>query len=316
MHLPTEVGVFFLICRYNRIKQYNIRRLGDKMKQQWQEGLDIKIKHFGKEVIFSYPNQTMAVSVTGNQCSLKCAHCNGHYLKGMTQVDGIGRALQERKITSFLLSGGCDQEGQVRLADNLESIKNLKKQGYKINSHLGLIEEKYLNELIPFLDVVSFDLILDKATIQEVYKLDRSPEDYKRTYEMLSKKIKVVPHILLGLYKGKIKGEYEVLEYLREHMPPAITFIVLIPTKGTEYEGLEPPNLEAVGDFLLKARKLFPNIPLKLGCMRPKGAYRTNLDKLALDIGINQIVMPSKATYDYAKEQGFNITEKRECCVL
>lgn len=41
-------------------------KLDKKIKYAYSK----KIENFGKEVIFSYPNETLAVSTTKNKCSL------------------------------------------------------------------------------------------------------------------------------------------------------------------------------------------------------------------------------------------------------
>ena len=38
---------------------------------------------FSNHIEFAAPNRTIAVSVTGGNCALKCAHCNGTYLQQM-----------------------------------------------------------------------------------------------------------------------------------------------------------------------------------------------------------------------------------------
>lgn len=71
---------------------------------------DIKKNKFGDIIEFSYPNQTLAVSITNRNCSLGCAHCNGEYLKNMASLDEIERKIKKRNISSILLSGGCSSD--------------------------------------------------------------------------------------------------------------------------------------------------------------------------------------------------------------
>ena len=72
-------------------------KLDKKIKYAYSK----KIENFGKEVIFSYPNETLAVSTTKNKCSLKCAHCNGHYLNNMVPIEEYEDKIKSRNITSF-----------------------------------------------------------------------------------------------------------------------------------------------------------------------------------------------------------------------
>ena len=285
-----------------------------KKTSKIKEASEIKNKNFGNIIEFTYPNQTLALTTTGNECSLNCAHCNGHYLKNM--IDIVDYESKNRNITSYLLSGGCDFEGDVPLIRHLDIIKKIKQQGYTLNSHLGLMSEEDIQTVCKYIDIVSFDLVFDKETIEEVYKINKNKEDYINTYENIKKYTKVAPHICIGLKGGKVKGEYEIIEYLSENPPEKVTFIVLIPTKNTEYENILPPELKDVEDVLCEARIKLPNTQINLGCMRPRGRYRGDLDILAIKCGVNKIVMPSKRAKEYAKSLDLRIIESKECCVL
>ncbi|MEJ8554025.1 radical SAM protein [Tepidibacter sp. Z1-5] len=287
-----------------------------KFEDKMIKALKIKENNFGKNIIFSYPNKTLAVTTTGNECSLKCAHCNGHYLKNMTNINEVDEKIKHRNIDSFLISGGCSFDGEVPIINHLEGIKDLKNKGYKINAHLGLMDESDVKKISDYIDVASFDILLNNETIKNVYKIDRKKEDYIKAYEILKKYTRVVPHICIGMDSGQIKGEYDALEYLKTQNPSCITFIVLIPTKGTEFENIEPPKIEDVIDIICEARIKFPNIHINLGCMRPRGTYRKQLDKMAVLSGINNIVMPSKEAIKEAININCNIQKNERCCVL
>ena len=286
--------------------------LDEKMTRAKQ----IRSQNFGDVINFSYPNETMAISTTGNSCELNCAHCNGHYLKNMTPIGEVKEKAKNKEIKSLLISGGCTFDGDVPLIKKLEEVKELKKQGYKLNAHLGLMGEEDIKSICNHIDIASFDLVLDDETIRNVYKINKNKEDYINTYRLVKKHIKVIPHICIGLNEGKIVGEYDILEFLKTEDPEGITFIVLIPTKNTDYENINPPDLDEVAKLLCEARILFPNIPINLGCMRPRGEYRKKLDMLAIDCGINKIVLPSKSAQDLAKENNLTIINTWECCVL
>ena len=277
---------------------------------------DIKKNKFGDIIEFSYPNQTLAVSITNRNCSLGCAHCNGEYLKNMASLDEIERKIKKRNISSILLSGGCSSDGEVPIELFMETIKDLKKEGYKLNSHIGLMSKENIEKVCEYIDCVSFDLVFDEETIQEVFKMKKTKNDYISTYEYIQNFTKVAPHICIGLKGGNIKGEYEILEYLTNNKPEQLTFIVLIPTKNTDYENVEPPDIDKVIDILCEARINLPNTKINLGCMRPRGEYRNKLDKMAIECGVNKIVLPSKECRELAKLKKLNIIESKECCVL
>lgn len=276
----------------------------------------IKLKNFGSNVEFSYPNQTLAVSITDSNCKLGCSHCNGQYLKNMTPIIEYKDKINKRNITSILLSGGCGIDGDVPIQNHIDTLIELKQNGYKINSHTGLMYIENIKKVGSYLDCVSFDLVFDEETIKEVYKMDKKREDYIHTYEAIQKYTKVAPHICIGLKGGKVKGEYEIIDYLEKNYPDQLTFIVLIPTKNTNYEFVNPPKIEDVIDVICEARLKLPKTKINLGCMRPRGEYRDTLDKLAIMSGINNIVLPSKECKNLVKSLNLNIIESKECCVL
>lgn len=281
-----------------------------------EKAMKIKNTNFGNEIQFSYPNETLAISTTGDNCNLSCAHCNGHYLKNMTPINDYKSKIKTKNISSFLLSGGCSFEGDVPINRNIETIKKLKEEGYKLNAHLGLMDRKSIEDVCKHIDIVSFDLVFDKETIKEVYKIDKNKEDYIKAYETIREVTEVAPHICIGLKGGQIKGEYDIINYLSKNPPKKVTFIVLIPTKNTEYENVSPPDLEKVCDVLCEARISLPNTEINLGCMRPRGKYRKELDELAIMCGINKIVLPSNNAKAKAIDMNMTIEETKECCVL
>ncbi|WP_042276918.1 radical SAM protein [Faecalimicrobium dakarense] len=286
--------------------------LADKMNKAF----NIKKENFGDKIEFAYPNETLAISTTNDSCKLSCAHCNGYYLKNMTPIDEYKTKLKGKNVSSFLLSGGCSFEGDVPINNHIETLKKLKEEGYKLNAHLGLMDKESIENVCKYLDVVSFDLVFDKDTIREVYKIDKDKKDYINAYEIIKENAEVSPHICIGLKGGIVKGEYEIINYLAKNPPKKLTFIVLIPTKNTEYENVSPPNLDKVCDVLCEARIQMPNTQINLGCMRPRGIYRKELDSLALMCGVNKIVLPSREAKNKAIKLNMTILEGKECCVL
>ena len=280
------------------------------MPRAWQ----VRQTYFDPQIEFVYPSRTLAVSSTGADCSLNCAHCGGHYLKGMQPLPPAV-AQRQANIKSFLVSGGCDLKGTVPHLAKLNEIKELAAHG-TINLHTGLVTEEEAAVLGEVAAVVSFDLLLDGEIINDVYGLQASPRDFMESYRLLRKYTRVVPHLCLGLNRGVIGGEQNALQFLQEEGADAITFIVFLPTPGTAFAGCNPPPVAEVGDFLAMSRIMFPPIPLSLGCMRPGGKYRTALDCIAIKAGINKIVQPAPAARLLAGELGLEIVKGEECCSL
>ncbi|EKD81237.1 MAG: hypothetical protein ACD_39C01896G0001, partial [uncultured bacterium] len=51
------------------------------------------------------PAKTLSVSVTDHECRQKCAHCSGHYLKGMQMLSQLKTGTL-RNYDAVLISGG------------------------------------------------------------------------------------------------------------------------------------------------------------------------------------------------------------------
>ena len=275
----------------------------------------IRAKNFSNEFLLSYPQNTESISVTGSACALKCAHCGGHYLSRMTAIDSLNKS-DDIKGTSCLISGGCDKDGKVLVTPHLQKLANIKGDK-RYNFHVGLLNEEEIKQIAPLADVVSFDFLGADSTIKETLKLDKKVADYIECYRNLRKYCHVVaPHICIGLENGQIKGEYNALELIANENPELLIFIVLIPTKDTEYEKCMPPILEEVKKFLLTARLRLPLTKLILGCMRPGGNYRQELDCFVVEAGFNGIVQPTKKALVKAEQMGLKFEQTKECCVL
>jgi uncharacterized radical SAM superfamily protein len=203
----------------------------------------------------------------------------------------------------------------VPVTKHLDVVRGMR-AGRIMNWHVGLIGEAEAEIIAPYVDVISFDFVGDDDTIREVYGLEVSVEDYVVAYELLRRHACVVPHITVGLKGGSISGEYKALDVLDDLGVEAITFIVFIPTAGTRYADAEPPRLEEVVDLLVEARLRFSTIPMHLGCMRPRGEYRDQLDPLAVRAGVNVIVSPARSAVTLAEELGLAIERREECCAV
>ncbi len=280
------------------------------LEQAWEA----RQAFFPMRIEFSAPNRTLSVSVTGANCSLKCAHCNGVYLQNMVTLE---KALGNKRgrERSYLVSGGSDVRGKVPLLKKWTKLKELAARG-PLNLHTGLVTEEEAQRLSEIARVVSFDFLGDNETIKEVYGISATVEDYLTSYRYLQKYTSVVPHICIGLNAGVIKGEYDALHLLKGEAVEAISMIIFRPTEGTAFSSCKAPPPEEVARFIATARLMFPRTPIYLGCMRPGGRYRETVDSLALRAGVNKIVLPSPAARRKAEELNLEISISEECCSL
>ncbi len=280
------------------------------LKRAWQ----VRRENFSDTVVFSAPGRTMSVSVTGNECAMNCAHCCGIYLRGMSSLKKALSSSRGEK-SSYLVSGGSNELGRVPLMEHWAELKKLANRG-KLNLHTGLVTEEEARRLAEIASVVSFDFVGDNDTISAVYNRSFTVDDYLESYRYLQKYTRVVPHICIGLDRGRIRGEYRALHLLKQEKVEAISMIIFRPTTGTAFSDCSPPRPEDVGRFMAETRIMFPETPLYLGCMRPGGGYRELVDVYAINAGLNKIVLPAPAARRLALDKGLNIVLSEECCSL
>jgi len=288
--------------------------LDEIVQQAWA----VRKAHFADEIFFHFPTLTESITLTGQSCALNCAHCGGHYLKGMRSVPEIkaeASKIAKYPFRSALISGGCTADGKVPFTKQLDFLHKLKDE-VRLNFHVGLLDDDEIVLLKDLANVVSFDFVADAATIQEVYGLNKGLEDYSRVYQALKKVVTVMPHVTLGLRGGLWGGEEKALDALEALGLEGLIFNVFIPTPGTRYALKQPLPVEEVIRFLARARKRFPDISLALGCMRPKGKYRQTLDEAAVALGLNRLVMPTPGARRLADELGLRVIRGEECCAL
>jgi hypothetical protein len=275
---------------------------------------------------------TAAVSVTGTACAVRCAHCGGHYLRGMLSPaealrlgasgggrfgEGAGRP-ERRRVRSFLVSGGCRPDGVVPLLEHEGLLEELGRAG-RLNLHVGLVRtEEEARALARHAAAVSLDFTVDQETIDEVYGFRGvKASDFVRACGLLSEFVPVTPHVLVGLRGGRVRGEPEAVRVLASLGVRAVVFLVLIPTRGSRFEGVEPPPVGEVLRVLDGAREALPEASVVLGCMRPKGSYREDLDVAAVRAGVvDRVAVPTPAAVKEAERLGLRVVWSDECCVF
>ena len=132
------------------------------------------------------------------------------------------------------------------------------------------------------------DIIGDQDTITEVYHLDAIPSDYEAALERLNRHgIPTIPHIILGHYFGEMSGEWTALEMIKKYPPKALVLVILLPLTGTGMGGVLPPSLNDIGSFFETARLNLPKTSILLGCARPLGSMKIEIDQMAINAGLN-----------------------------
>ncbi len=288
------------------------------------EAFKVKVERC-REVKVYFPGKRFpSISLTGGKCFLNCKHCKGRYLKGMLKVESkadLKRKLLELHVkgaVGCLLSGGLDERLVVPIDKYVEVLRDAKERfGFIYNSHCGFPDREIAGEIAEAgIDFASVDFVGDHETVHEVYGLSKSPMDYLMAAENLIRAgVEVVPHICLGLFRGKVKSELKALKLIRRINPSTIVFIILTPTRGTPYQDLKPPEPIEVASLIAEARLMFPDSEINLGCMRPS-YFRGETEILALESGVDGIVLPTKRTLLKAEKMGLEIRKLEACCAV
>jgi uncharacterized radical SAM superfamily protein len=152
--------------------------------------------------------------------------------------------------------------------------------------------------------------------IPEVYHLDRPVADFEQTLAALcTTNMEVVPHIVIGLHYGRIKGEPMALDIIARHDVHALVLVVVMPfyaragTFGT-------PSTTDVGDIFLKARDRLPDKQVLLGCARPPGLHKRLTDAYAVMAGLDGIAFPTDGTVAVAETIGRPYHQEYACCSI
>lgn len=124
----------------------------------------------------------------------------------------------------------------------------------------------------------------------------------------------LVPHVIVGLDDGRLKGELDALKTVASAKPSAIVIIAFMPIHGTEMAKVKPPTPADIAKVTATARLMFPKTPLVLGCVRPKGRHRAETDILALKAGVDAIAFPSEEAIKHAMQHGYTLSFSQFCC--
>jgi hypothetical protein len=216
-----------------------------------------------------------------------------------------------------LVSGGCLPDGSVPLDGFVDAIGKIKRQlGLTVFVHTGIINlETAVSLKKAEVDAALIDVIGSAETIKKTYNLNVTLQDYADSLRALDKSgLNFVPHVIVGLNEGKLDGELNALKTIGEVKPSALVIVAFMPIRGTAMEKTPPPKPADIAKVTSMARLMFPETPLILGCMRPKGAARSETDVLALKAGVDAVAFPSEEAIKYAESKGWKTSFSSYCC--
>jgi len=310
---------------WQQVKSWNLGELLNKARQlSWQiHGKRVQYFIPGKMVYMGDQGKYPHISLTGVSCALNCDHCFRKILDDMIPaaepdlLKEVCRRLDEEGNVGVLLSGGSDRRGTLPWKKFLESIQWIKHHTrLKVSIHTGIIDtETALALKDAGIDEVLIDVVGSEETMQRVYHL---PAGLKKMESSLSAvaatKLPLIPHIVVGLHYGRIKGEMHALGMVARHPIAVLVVVVLNPMKGTPMQKIRPIDPETVARFVAAARLRIPHVPIALSCARPPGQHRVKTDLLALEAGVNRIAMPAQKAVQKSQEAGLDIEFHKTCC--
>lgn len=267
-----------------------------------------------------------AVSVTGAECKLQCDHCKGRLLESMIPArrpEDLWRVASEQAMAGargMLLSGGSNHRDEVDYGPFYPVLRRIKDcfPAFKIAVHAALADRDAARRMEDAgIDVAMLDVIGAQDTLTQVYHLRRPVEDFERTLEhLVATRLKVVPHVVLGLHYGRFLGEWNALEMIRRHPPAALVLVVVMPFYAAPARPFVTPDSVQIGRFFLDARRALPDIPLLLGCARPPGRAKAQIDSYAVMAGLDGIAHPADGVVELAARLGREVGLSPACCSM
>jgi len=314
-----------------------LRADGKELEEVLATAQTLSWKNFGKKIRFyapsfiyyktdyfcSSPAAFPSISITGSSCALKCKHCGGKVLNTMipattpSDLAKLCAELKRKGAVGCLISGGCLPDGSVPLGRFVDGIAEVKRDtGLTIVVHTGVIDFSMARRLKEAgVDAALIDIIGSDETIREIYQLNVKVKDYNQSLRALHESgIPFVPHVLVGLHYGKLKGEFQALKMISKYLPSAIIIIALMPIHGTPMENVSPPKPKDIVRVLATARLMMAHTPIVLGCMRPKGKHKVRTDTLAVKAGVNAIAFPTEEAVQLAESLGLEVKFSSLCC--
>ncbi|MCW5576898.1 MAG: hypothetical protein KIT13_12455 [Burkholderiales bacterium] len=267
-----------------------------------------------------------AVSITGGDCALACDHCKAKILEPMIPArtpEALWRVVNEQIAAGaqgMLLTGGSNHRNEVEYDAYYPVVRRIKDAfpAFRIALHTALVDRDIAQRMeAAGIDAAMMDVIGAQDTISQVYHLKRSVADFERSLECLTATaMKCVPHIVIGLHYGRMLGEWEALEIVARHKPAALVLVVVMPFYAPAQRPFATPDARQVGRFFADARKRLPDVPLLLGCARPAGRVKAEIDSYAVMAGLNGIAHPADGVVELALRLGRDVRVTPACCSI
>ena len=257
---------------------------------------------------------------------MDCDHCQAKILEPMipaTKPEMLDRKVRDlimmQDLKGFLLSGGSNKRNEIKYERYYPVIEQLKKDfpDLKIAIHTALTDEDGAKRMeAAGVDTAMMDVIGAQETINQVYHLDRSVDDFEATLAALTAtSMNISPHIVIGLHYGRLLGEANALDIVSRYPVEALVLVVIMPfyaKPGT----FETPKTSDVGEIFFEARARLGDRQLLLGCARPPGMHKRITDAYAIMAGIDGIAFPADGSVAVANAIGRPVHQEHACCSI
>jgi len=285
---------------------------------------------FGKKLTFYVPGMIrcdglcgkyQALSITGEECALQCAHCKGELLRSMIRATTpralVDQCIQlaERGNHGVLISGGCDRDGRLPWPPFLPAIREIKdRTGLLVSVHSGLVDAPMARRLKEAgVDQALIDVVGDDDTYRSVCHVPFGVSEIVSSLEALeSAGLEIVPHVVCGLHFGEIRGEARALQIISRFDVSQLVIVSVMKLPGKSDARFGPVRPEAIAEIIAEARVRMPHVPISLGCARERGNRR--LEMLAIDAGVNRMALPSDEAVEHARDYGLEVRFQATCC--
>ncbi len=264
------------------------------------------------------------VSITGSRCQLLCDHCRGLLLTPMiktTDPDHLVRqcrAFSKNGNHGVLLTGGSDAHGQLPWRRYLPAIRRISTEtDLFLSAHTGFPGYRTCRDLKKAgVKQGLIDVMGDAETATSIYHLSGLAPVLEALSAIKESGLQLAPHIVAGLFHGKIKAEMNALEIIRSHTPHVLVIVALTPLKGTPMAGASPPSPLEIARLVAQARLLMPEVPISLGCERPRDKQGWEMERLAIQAGVNRMAVWSDQAVHEARRLGLTVRFQHTCCSL
>ena len=191
----------------------------------------------------------VAVSLNGDTCHLQCDHCRTRMLKALYHVRtpsefaAMADRVAAQGCRGMLLTGGCGRDGTIPLPRFVEAARDARERhGLRYAVHTKMVTADFAGAAAAIgTDLLMTDLVGENESLREVYHLpNHTVDDVRASLDHAEARgLRLAPHIMIGIARGRVVGERVALEMLRGRNVAALALVVLTPLLNTPMAGVQ-----------------------------------------------------------------------------